>query len=228
MEIKDETALQFAGDIFEALRAVARPDQAPPMKRYMKGKFEFLGVKSPERRGVLRSFRRFPEGVDPEAVLTALWAYPYREAQYAAVDLAERYVKQGDATRIELYRHFVTDKSWWDTVDAVAAKLIGGHFRRFSHLIIPCTAAWMQSDSLWLRRTCLLFQLTYKGETDAALLFDFIRRLSGSEEFFIRKAVGWSLRQYARTEPEAVRRFVAETALSPLSRREALKHLGEK
>ncbi|KPV59960.1 DNA alkylation repair protein, partial [Paenibacillus sp. A3] len=102
---------------------------------------------------------------------------------------------------------------------------VGELFTRFPELIPVRTQRWMASDSMWLQRTALLFQLRYKKRTDAALLFDLIRQCAASKEFFIRKAIGWALREYSKTDEAAVRRFVAETALSPLSIREALKYV---
>ncbi|RNB56968.1 DNA alkylation repair protein [Brevibacillus gelatini] len=115
--------------------------------------------------------------------------------------------------------------SWWDTVDYLAAHTIGALFSRSPELIRPNTTAWVKGDNIWLARTALLFQLSYKSRTDQELLFALIESCAASREFFIAKAIGWALREYAKTEPEAVRDFV-ETALANLSRREALKHLG--
>jgi 3-methyladenine DNA glycosylase AlkD len=110
-------------------------------------------------------------------------------------------------------------------VDTLAGNPIGVHFQRFPDVREKTLAKWRKSENFWLRRTCILFQLNYKGETDFDLLCEIIRENLGSKEFFINKAIGWALRQYARTDPKAVKKFVKAAELHPLSRREAMKHL---
>ncbi len=126
---------------------------------------------------------------------------------------------------IETLEYLLVIKSWWDTVDTIATGTLGVHFQRYPVVRRKYLARWRKSDNFWLRRASLLFQLGYKKDTDFALLCDIICENLGSQEFFINKAIGWALRQYTRTDPEAVRRFVAETPLHPLSAREALKWL---
>jgi 3-methyladenine DNA glycosylase AlkD len=116
----------------------------------------------------------------------------------------------------------LTTRSWWDSVDWIS-KLVGQHFRRYPALIRPVTARWMDSGLLWLQRCCLIFQLFYKDKTDTELLFEYIRRVSRSKEFFLQKGAGWALRQYSRTNPEAVRQFIENTPLAPLTKREGLR-----
>jgi 3-methyladenine DNA glycosylase AlkD len=116
-------------------------------------------------------------------------------------------------------------KSWWDTVDSIAGGTVGVHFRRFPDVRAKYLAKWRASDNFWLRRTTILFQLNYKKDTDFDLLCEIICENLDSKEFFINKAIGWSLRQYARIDPKAVTKFVKSTSLHPLSRREAMKHL---
>jgi 3-methyladenine DNA glycosylase AlkD len=119
----------------------------------------------------------------------------------------------------------IVTKSWWDTVDTVSGGALGVHFRRFPEVREKYLPSWRASENFWLRRAAILFQLNYKKETDFALLAAIIRENLGSKEFFINKAIGWALRQYARVDPQAVREFVNSTSLHPLSRREAMKHL---
>jgi 3-methyladenine DNA glycosylase AlkD len=121
--------------------------------------------------------------------------------------------------------YLIVTKSWWDTVDSIAGGPVGLHFKRYPEVLLTTLARWRQSENFWLRRTCILFQLDYKKETDFTLLCDIIRENLGSKEFFINKAIGWALRQYARVDAEAVRSFAESTPLHPLSRREAMKHL---
>jgi 3-methyladenine DNA glycosylase AlkD len=120
--------------------------------------------------------------------------------------------------------YMLTTKSWWDTVDNIS-HVVGIHFKRYPKAREKYLAKWRSSKNVWLRRTAILYQLDYKVETDFDLLCEIIRENLGETEFFINKAIGWALRQYARIDPKAVKKFVKETTeLHPLSRREALKH----
>jgi 3-methyladenine DNA glycosylase AlkD len=161
-----------------------------------------------------------------DAILRDLWSLPEREFQYAATSLLGRLEKQLPANMIKTMEYMIVTKSWWDTVDTISGGTLGVHFQRFPEIREKYLAKWRKSENFWLRRACILFQLNYKSETDFNLLCEIIRENLGSKEFFINKAIGWALRQYARTDPKAVKKFVKETKeLNPLSRREAMKHL---
>ena len=129
---------------------------------------------------------------------------------------------------INLYVFMITNKSWWDTVDFIASNLVGTYLKRFPGQTETLTTQWMKSENIWLQRTCLLFQLKYKSETNTELLHQFINQLSASNEFFIRKAIGWILREYSKTNPDFVVDYVEKYPLSGLSQREALKWLNNK
>ncbi len=207
----------------------ADPAQAAPMKKYMRDQFEYLGIKTPERRELQKQFYKkygLPFVVDLKPILRDLWALPQREYQYAAIGLLGRLAKAIPNEFITTIEYLIVTKSWWDTVDSLAGEIVGVHFHRFPKVREKYVARWRKSDNFWLRRTCLLFQLNYKEETDFDLLCNLIRENLGSREFFINKAIGWALRQYVRTDPQAVKKFVKATPLHPLSRREAMKHLG--
>lgn len=124
-----------------------------------------------------------------------------------------------------LFEWMITTKSWWDTVDCIAPQCCGPLFAREPQLIQRYSERWVVSDHLWLRRAALLFQLKFKEQTDEALLFRYILLNADSDEFFIQKAIGWALREYAKTAPDTVRRFIQEHPLKPLSKRESLKWL---
>jgi 3-methyladenine DNA glycosylase AlkD len=206
----------------------ANPAQAAPMKRYMRDQFEYLGIKSPQFK-VLMKEHITEHGLPPvnelDSIARDLWTLPQREFQYAATSLIGRMEKKLPKGFASTFEHLITHKSWWDTVDTLAGNPVGVHFQRFPDVREKTLAKWRKSDDFWLRRTCILFQLNYKEETDFDLLCDLIRENLGSKEFFINKAIGWALRQYARTDPKAVKKFVKATDLHPLSRREAMKHL---
>jgi len=168
-----------------------------------------------------------PELSELDPILRELWSLPQREYQYMAMGLLGRFEKQLPEKFIDTVEYLIVTKSWWDTVDALASHSVGTHFKRFPNTRERYLKKWRKSKNLWLRRTAILFQLGYKKETDFELLSKIIRENLGSDEFFINKAIGWSLRQYAYIDPKAVKSFVKSTPLHPLSRREALKHLGE-
>lgn len=201
------------------------------MKKYMKGKFEYYGLKSPVRREITKNFLKTygtPKDDELEDVIRDCWQKPEREYQYFAMDLLVKLMKKADKTRIDLYEYLVLNKSWWDTVDLVAAKLIGTHFRLYPELKTKYPEKWMSSGNMWLQRTAILFQLHYKEQTDLKLLSDYITRLQGSKEFFINKAIGWVLREYSKTNSVWVIDFVKNNELAPLSKREALKWMEKK
>jgi len=205
------------------------PAQAVPMKKYMRGQFEYLGIQTPKNIVLQKEFyaeHGSPEIADLDSILRDLWALPQREFQYIAVGLLGRFNQQISAKFIKTIEYLIVTKSWWDTVDSIAGGTVGVHFKRFPDMREKYLTKWRKSDNFWLRRTTILFQLGYKHETDFDLLCEIICENLGTQEFFINKAIGWSLRQYARTDPKAVKKFVNATKdLNPLSRREAMKHL---
>ena len=197
-------------------------------KRYMKNHFEFLGLKSPVRRELQKPF--FHASVLPDkeylpVLIEALWNLNEREYQYFGQELFARYLKLIREEDISILAYMITHKSWWDTVDFIAARLVGPYFNHFPDKIPEVIPAWVNSGNIWLQRSALLFQLHYKEKTDTSLLENIIAKLTPVDEFFINKAVGWILRQYARTNPQWVREYVRMHDLHPLSRREATKHL---
>jgi len=209
----------------------ADPKQAAPMKRYMRNQFEYLGIKGPKMAELLQQFYNdhgLPELTELEPTVRGLWSLPQREFQYAATSLLLKFKKQLPEEFIETLEYLLITKSWWDTVDTISTGTVGLHFKRYPKVCRKYLAKWRKSDNFWIRRATILFQLGYKQETDFDLQCDIIRENLGSQEFFINKAIGWALRQYTRVDPQAVRKFIAETRLSPLSAREALKWLEKK
>ena len=198
------------------------------MKKYMRDQFEYLGIKTPQNNALLKDFIK-THGLPPldelDAVARDLWLLPQREFQYAAMNLLGKWEKKFEPGFISTIEYLIVTKSWWDTVDALASHAVGTHFKRFPDVRRKSLKKWRKSNNLWLRRTTLLFQLGYKNETDFDLLCKIIRENLRSDEFFINKAIGWALRQYAYVDPKAVKKFVKATPLHPLSLREAMKHL---
>jgi 3-methyladenine DNA glycosylase AlkD len=209
----------------------ANPETAAPMKKYLRNQFELLGIKSPQRRELQKTFiaaHGLPPIEDIDPIMRDLWALPEREYQYTAMDLLDRRQKKLLPNHVPLLEYLITTKSWWDTVDGLAARQVGRLFIRYPEIRDEHIGRWRISDNFWLRRTTLLFQFPCKKNTDESLLFDLIRENLDSDEFFIQKAIGWALREYSKSNAQSVINFVAQTDLSPLSHREALKWLKNK
>jgi 3-methyladenine DNA glycosylase AlkD len=212
-----------------ALSGLADAGRAEPMAAYMKGRFAFFGVPSPQRRAAQKPVIDQLTGANASsssALARGCWAAEERELQYVAADALRRHqvaLGPGDLTAVS---ELITTRSWWDTVDELAIHVVGPLVRRHPELV-PAMDAWVSSDDIWLARTAILHQLLYQEATDPTRLFAYADQRAADTELFIRKALGWALRQYARVDPEAVRAYVASRGdrLSGLTRREALKRL---
>ncbi len=204
----------------------ADPIRAVPMKKYMREKFEFFGITSVPRKEIYKEFFKangLPETGEIEDIVKELWEMPQREYQYFTIFLLEKKIRQLDKDHIPLFEFLIVNKSWWDTVDAIASNLVGPVLAGSRNIIPEITGKWMSSGNMWLQRTSLLFQLKYRNGTDEKLLLSLIKELSEREEFFIRKAIGWALREYSKTSPDSVSEFIADTELSPLSVKEGMR-----
>lgn len=214
--------------LLEALRAALFPLadalRAEAMSAYMRHRFTFLGIPTPARRQAVQPLIRAFRG-DLLAAARRLWAEEPREMQYVACDLLRRHASRLAADQLPALEALVTQKSWWDTVDTLAV-VVGEVVRRHPNLAVRMDEL-IAADDFWLRRIALLHQLAWKQETDEARLFRYCLRCTGEKEFFIQKAIGWALRQYARVAPGVVAGFVEahRGELAPLSVREATKHL---
>ena len=201
--------------------------RAVQMKKYMKGQFEFYGIGTPARKAMMTAHVKksgLPDWDKMDELVRYLWRKEERECQFTAIDLLHRMKKKLDRDKIPLMEYMITTKSWWDTVDGTAGWLVGEIMKKNPDSIHPVTTRWMDSGNIWLQRSCLLFQLSYKHDTDLDLMFGFIGRLSGHKSFWINKAIGWVLREHSKTDPQAVQEYVnAHPELSGLSKREALK-----
>ena len=199
------------------------------MAAYMKDVQPFRGVARPERSALFRAaWKTHPVTTrkDWEAVVRTLWSGEFREERYQALDVAEKARRFHTPDAWPLFDELVKSADHWDTLDWIAGRLVSplllAHRELESHLV-----AWSTHERFWVRRAALLAHLKHREATNTALLADTIRILAPESEFFIRKAIGWVLREYAKHDPDWVNAFVAELGpgLSPLSRREALKHL---
>jgi 3-methyladenine DNA glycosylase AlkD len=214
----------FVSAVTSALKPLADPVQAQGMAAYMKHQFRYLGIATPARRAACAQLVRKFDG-DPVPVAKALWKLDEREYQYVAVDLLRRHGKRLDGSDLPALEALVQSKSWWDCVDALVPTIGEIVYRERS--LAARMDELIEAEDFWLRRVAILHQLAWKDETDNRRLFRYCLHCAGEKEFFIRKAIGWALRQYARTAPDKVRRFVDQHGgkLSGLSVREATKHL---
>lgn len=220
-------AVEFVQETWAAL---ADSETARAMAAYMKTDMPFYGIKKPERAPVYREVKkrlRPSSDAEYDHVVRSFWALPHREEKYLAMTLASDYVAFNTSRHLDLYRDLIVDGAWWDFVDHVAGKSVGHVLLNERNVTSPVMEEWVEDENLWLRRSALLAHLGHKDRTDETVLFDHCLRLAGEKEFFIRKAIGWVLRQYARTAPDTVRDFVLENRerWSGLTFREATKHL---
>lgn len=212
-----------------ALEPLADGERAITMAAYMKDHFVFLGVQAGPRRRAARAatVTLGPPPTDDDLLGAAeeCWQVEARELQYVGTDLLAAHRELLDADSVPRLRALIASKSWWDTVDALASPTLGSVV--LVHGLGDEMDRWVDDDNLWVARSAILHQLRWGAETDADRLFEHCLRRAGDTDFFLRKAIGWALRQYARIAPEEVRAFVDahHDELSSLSRREATKHL---
>ena len=215
--------------IVEMFSAHRDPSRAEGMSAYMKHRFPFLGISSPERRRLaqmaLAGMPR-PEERDLGDFARGCWNRPEREYQYAAIDQLRRATKRLSEEFLTELRWMIITKPWWDSCDPLSGTVVGGILRRFPESA-PVMEEWISHENLWLRRAALLHQLKWKEDCDQERLFRFCLLTMDEKDFFIRKAIGWALRQHARIAPREVGAFLVEhrERLSGLSFREAAKHL---
>ncbi len=199
---------------------------ATGQRAYMKDKFDYFGLKSPIRKSLQKPFllnTQLPLKENLEEIIRTLWNKPEREIQYFAQELLQKYIKQFEKKDLSLFEYMITHKSWWDTVDYIASNILGPYFMKFPELRENFIRKCIISKNMWLKRSALLFQLKYKDEVDTVLLSYAINSMLGSKEFFINKAIGWSLRQYSKFNPDWVIDYTNKTVLQNLSKREALR-----
>ncbi len=200
---------------------------AEGMAVYMKSQFVYFGIPAPVRKNIFAEYKPtlipFIKQGHLEAIILLMWEYDEREWQYCAVELLLACKKYWTAGTIELIERLILSKSWWDTVDHLGGKITGLFFNQFPRERQARIKSWIHHSNMWLNRSAIIHQLTYKEKTNVDLLLACITPHIHSKEFFHRKAIGWALRQYSRTDPEKVKDIVNSIPLSPLSKKEALR-----
>jgi 3-methyladenine DNA glycosylase AlkD len=225
----------LANAVHDKLREAADPPRAPGMQAYMKSAMAYLGVSTVPLRQVCKSLfagLAWPSSAAWQADVLAIWrGARFREQRYAAIELtgvrAARPFQRLDA--LPMYEEMIVDGAWWDYVDAIAGHRFWAVLQNDRAEMKARMLAWSRDDDMWKRRSAILCQLKAKAATDLDFLYACIEPSIASKEFFLRKAIGWALREYAWTDPEEVKRYVAanEHRLSGLSRREALKNVAK-
>jgi len=205
------------------------PERAVKMKDYMRGQYEYYGISSPVRKQILKPFiadARALTSKELESFTRKCWKQKEREWQYVAMDLLDKCRKQWTRDYLDLFEYLVITKSWWDTVDWIASTGFGHLFTKFPNERMPYIERWMQMDNMWLERSAIIHQLKYKDAVDFDLLKALIDQKKSDHRFFVQKAIGWSLRQYGKTNPSDVIEFLdLMPELSNLAKREAMKYI---
>lgn len=226
-------ATRSAIDLVETEFArLADPEKAASMASYLKTDMPFYGVQKPARMAV---FRRLKKEFAPsdrgeyEDLVTGLWNLTHREEKYLAQDVAFGFREFIVPRTLPMYRRFIVEGAWWDLVDETATHMIRELVLTHPNPTWPVVDPWIDDEDMWLRRSALICQVGAKERTDTDRLFRFCEHQMADKEFFIRKAIGWALREYAKTDGQAVADFVTKhrDTLSGLSYREATKHIGQ-
>ncbi|MDO5126218.1 MAG: DNA alkylation repair protein [Eubacteriales bacterium] len=202
-------------------------EQAEKMSAYMQNKFKFAGIPKPKLKELIKPYIKdmAKKSLDWNLVF-GLWKCELREAQYVALEYLQKHRKQLCPSDIDKLKMLITEKSWWETVDTIDAFV--GDLVLQDNRLIDTMLQWAVSDNIWLRRVAIDYQQKYKDKTNEDILERIIVSNLGSDEFFINKAIGWSLRDYSKVKPEWVVRFLEKYGeqMDALSRKEASKYLG--
>ena len=216
-------------DLLEGeMKEHADASKAVNMENYLKNQFACLGIKTPMRNEIQKEWFKKVKTTDINHwdIVYNLWELDHREYLYIGIDLLKK--TPAKLIQIEddkLLEEILTTKSWWDSVDLIASNYVGKYFLKFPDQIDSVIGRWRKSDNMWLNRTCLIFQLKYKDKLDFELLTSLIEEFKWNQEFFIQKAIGWSLRQHSKLDPEAVKTYLETSELKGLALREASKYL---
>lgn len=221
--------MNFLEELKVELSAISNREVAIPMENYLKNNFSCLGIKTVERRTIFKSIYKKHKIEIKSNYRTITWELfqeKEREFHQCAIDLIQKEIKKKFISEdIQLIENLIITNSWWDTVDFIAKYLVGGYLEQFPEETLKVIERFSNSDSMWLNRSAIIFQLSYNENTNFELLKSECEKHKHSKEFFIQKAIGWALRDYSRFNPNGVKHYVESTNLKPLSQREALRLL---
>lgn len=212
------------------LKSYADPIKAEGMARYMKNKFPFFGIPTPIREDITKQTIATLQSQGSNSILDIvheLWQQEEREFQYVGLTILKKYKKKYPKDFLQHCEAFITQKSWWDTVDILASNSIGSFVLMNREASQSTLEKWANHQNMWLNRAAILHQLTYRENTDTKFLYSVIEKHAESNEFFHQKAIGWALRERAKCNPQEVQEFIERVKLKPLSVREALKHVSK-
>ena len=213
--------------LYEEMIQHKNEEQAQKMSKYMLNKFEYIGIKTPERRKIFKNFfseYKNEEKIDWEFV-NKCWENKYREFQYVVADYLKNMKDKLTINDIPKFKRLILEKSWWDTIDNLDMTI--GALALKEPNVNKILLEWSLDENIWLRRIAIDHQLLRKDKTNTELLAKILKNNLGQTEFFINKAIGWALRDYSKTNPEWVRNFIEENRenMAKLSIREAIKYL---
>lgn len=212
-----------------SLEHVKDPSRIVQMEAYMKNQFTFLGVMSGPRKIIFQQFKSELQKLSPEKYwdfIYECWANPYRELQYIGIDLLlASYKKNAQASDTAHLTFILSNHTWWDSLDLIASHTVGHFAQKYPVQFKELAQDWEASTNFWLHRTLIIHQLKYKQQTNLALLQYYISVFRWNKEFFIQKAIGWSLREVSKWNPEWVSAVVASENLTGLAKREAMKYV---
>lgn len=221
--------MNFIQNLGQDLHQKANRELAIPMENYMKNNFSFLGIKTEERRAIFKeNYEKFKSEIKANfrTIAWELFNKKEREFHQCAIDLLVKEFKKNYVIEdIKLIENLIITNSWWDSVDVVAKYLLGGYLKQFSNETYEVIEHFSNSNNMWLNRSAIIFQLSYKEKTNFDLLKSECEKHKESKEFFIQKAIGWALRDYSRFNPKGVSEYVNSINLKPLSQREALRNI---
>lgn len=219
--------IEVVKELYERLSSVADPSRAVEMAAYMKNKFSFLGVSAPDRRAIQNEWmKKYSSEIQSNfrEFVQELYDQDYRELHQAGIDIFIKYSKSKLVeSDIEIIRQLLITHSWWDSVDLISKWILGDYLKQFPNKILDVINDHGNDENMWLNRSVILFQLSYKEKTNFELLKALCIQHKHSNEFFIQKAIGWALREYSKVDSKAVVDFVNSTNLKPLSKREAIR-----
>lgn len=221
--------MKFCSDLEADFRKASNSELAIPMENYMKNNFTYFGIKTEQRRAIFKSnyeLNKLEVKSNFKAIAWELFQMKEREFHQTAIDLLVKEFKKNFVLEdIRLIEKLIITNSWWDSVDTIAKYILGGYLLQFPSEILKVIERFSNSENMWLNRSAILFQLSYKEKTNFEILKSECEKHKDSNEFFIQKAIGWALRDYSRFNPNGVETYVNSTNLKPLSRREALRLL---
>ena len=221
--------MKFCSDLEADFRKAFNRELAIPMENYMKNNFTYFGIKTEKRRTIFKSnYEQNKPEVESNFRTIAWKLYQMKEREFhqTAIDLlVKEFKKKYVLEDIQFIEKLIVTNSWWDSVDTISKYILGGYLLQFPSETLKVIERFSNSENMWLNRSAILFQLSYKDKTNSEILKSKCEKHKHSNEFFIQKAIGWALRDYSRFNPNGVEAYVNSTNLKPLSRREALRLL---